>query len=311
MDICLVQNILQIEETGILDELTKAAIKNFQYTLGIPATGELTDDTYNKLILRSNTQNSAKENTDKIIDHPSLNLDATTDLAESALKINTKYLDSDQYYADKQTKIEYIFLHHTAGWNNPYSVVEDWNKDSRGRIGTTYVIGGTSIKSNAEYDGTVVQCIPDLFWASHLGSFKEHGIVFNMHKNSIGIELCNFGALTKKNDKYFTYAGSEVNKSEVIEVNFRGNKYWHSYSEKQLKSLNELLKLLIKKYNISTSTGLAKLAKFNPKTAFDWMPEACSGKIKGILSHTNVRKDKLDVYPHPGLINLLNKIWLE
>ena len=39
--------------------------------------------------------------------------------------------------------------------------------------------------------------------------------------------------------------------------------------------------------------------------AFEWNKAVCEGKIKGIINHTNVRKDKSDMFPQPELIEML------
>lgn len=299
MDICQIQQLLKVVETGEYDQITVAAVKNFQLRMGIPPTGLLDDKTLNKL-------KNIGYNEMEIINHNDIG--ATSDLSESKFIINTKLLDSNQYNSDKCNKIEYIFIHHTAGWHDPIKVIEDWNTDQRGKIGTQFVIGGSSITNNDNVsDGKVVQCIPDLYWAAHLGSFKEHGININMHKNSIGIELCNFGWLTKKGSKYITYSGQTAHNNQVTNVSFRGYDYWHDYSDKQLDSLYNLIIYLANKYNVDVQQGLPYNLK-NSRPAFEWSKEACDGKIKGLLSHTNVRKDKFDVYPNKKLINLLMKI---
>lgn len=313
-----IQKFLGIAQTGMWDLYTSAAVKNFQLRMNLPGTGVLDDITYNKIL--------------KFIPKQEINMEpkqedfrGTTDLSEQLatkqvvippMVIN--YLPSNQYCTDKVIKYEYIFIHHTSGWHDPKKTVQDWASDSRGRIGVQYVIGGKSIKDDITEDGKIVKCIPDNYWAYHLGSTTADGINPYMHKNSIGIELCNFGYLTKKGSKFITYTGAEVIEHNVIDLGyeFRGYRYWHSYSDKQLASLEQLLKYLIVTYNITTNFGLPGMIRSNvdPKHlasnayAFDYYPNATAGRVKGILSHTNVRKDKTDVYPHPKLIELLKSI---
>lgn len=298
MDICKIQELLGIDQTGEYSPITIAALKNFQVKNNIPATGILNTDTEKALMLLDSPKSN--HNLEGITD-----ISHTSDLSE--LKILQKPLKSSEYYADKQNKVEYIFIHHTAGNDNPYAVVDDWNSDSRGRIGTQFVIGGKNINGSDKYDGTILQCIPDLHWASHLGSYKEHGINLNMHKNSIGIELCNFGQLTQKGSKFYTYTNTEVPSTSVYPLKFRGYDYWHSYSEKQLEALYQLLINLGNKYNIDLSKGLPSMIPKSGIYAFDYNISAVQGNIKGILTHTNVRKDKVDCYPHINLINMLKR----
>jgi len=309
-----IQKALSIETTGFDNMQTRAAVKNFQLRMNLPGTGIIDDLTYQKLLNIMPTIKD-KEIKKEIIMDQHVDISATTDLSETRpniirpITLIEKYLSNDQYCRDPVTKYEYIFIHHTSGWDNPLNTVSDWQADTRGKIGVQYVIGGKSIKndSTTDYDGKIVKCIPDNFWAYHLGSTTTDGINPYMHKNSIGIELCNFGYLTKNNSSFKTYTGADVDSSQVIDLKFkfRGYQYWHNYSNKQLESLNGLLKYLISKYNIDVNSGLKSFIHTSPITAFDYNPMAAAGKIKGILSHTNVRKDKTDVYPHPKLIQML------
>ena len=58
---------------------------------------------------------------------------------------------------------------------------------------------------------------------------------------------------------------------------------------------------------INLSAGLPALLKsgMDPIKAFDYQVEADTGKITGLWTHSNVRKDKLDCYPHHKLVELL------
>jgi hypothetical protein len=89
---------------------------------------------------------------------------------------------------------EWVFLHHTAGWQNPYNVIKAWDADKNGPIATEFVMGGPSVKGNdTQYDGELVQAFPQGNWGYHLG---KNGLQA-MHVNSVGIEVCNFGYMLK------------------------------------------------------------------------------------------------------------------
>lgn len=310
--ICDIQFLLSIEETGVLDQHTQSAIKNFQIKLGMAPTGQLDDVTYKKIIDR----HGPIQERESLLKTELIDDKCTTDVSEtsSAYEFYTSMLSPDEYVTDygKVPNKRYIFLHHTSGWNDPFNAVKDWENDKRGRIGTHYVIGGINIKNNDEqFDGDVVQCIPDEYFAWHLGSTSEHGINFEMHKTSIGIELCNFGWLTQKNGKFYTYTGQIVPEKYVCDLGykFRGYQYWHKYTDKQLNSLEHLLIMLSKKYNINLAKGLQnRLKTMDPLKAFSLYSDAVSGKVQGLLSHTNVRKDKYDVFPQPELVELLKNL---
>jgi N-acetyl-anhydromuramyl-L-alanine amidase AmpD len=305
-DICKIQQILGFEENGILDEHTKAGIKNFQIKLGFTPTGVLDTKTFEAFSKRYDLDSI------KVTERDS---DASTDLSETdiAYEIDELMLSRDEYVTEygKIKNRKHIFLHHTSGWNDPYSTIKSWESDTRGKIGTHFVIGGINLKTNdAKFDGKIVKCIPDDFFGWHLGSTTKDGINFEMHKTSIGIEICNFGYLTQKNGKFYTYTNQEVPSKYVEDLGFkfRGYQYWHKYTDEQIDSLQNLLIMLSKKYSIDLSKGLAeRLLKLSANDAFEHSKEILTGTVTGILSHTNVRKDKTDVSPQKKLVSMLKK----
>ena len=204
-------------------------------------------------------------------------------------------------YVDDITEKEYLFLHHTAGWNNPYKVIDSWGRDSRGRIATEFVIGGQKIDTgDTTYDGDIVQAFPEDFYAYHLGSTGSS----YMHSHSVGIEICNFGYL--KDGK--TYVGTRAKEDQIctLEEPFKNYTQWHKYSDKQIKSAQLLIEHVGERNGIDIREGLPELIrKHGPTKAFDFNQDAYSGKIKGLLTHTNVRKDKSDCFPQAELVDML------
>jgi hypothetical protein len=232
---------------------------------------------------------------------------ADTDTKTSATWIETYHLPEGEFVKSETAK-KYIFIHHTAGRHNPYSVVDEWARDQRGRIGTNYVIGGVPAnadltkltKPQMEHDGRILQSIDDKFWGYHLG---PNGSSF-MTSHSLSIEICSAGILTQKNGKYYTWYNQEVhpNQVEVLPTPFRGSKYYHKYSPKQLQSLEALLRHLSDKHDINLKDGMQRLGIGG---MFEYDQRAWAGAITGLLSHTNVRKDKSDVFPQPELIRMI------
>jgi hypothetical protein len=223
------------------------------------------------------------------------------------LVINKFPLSANQYMAGP-TKKEYIFLHHTAGWNDPYKTVTDWEKDNRGRVATQYVIGGPNIRNgDLTFDGIVVECFDDKAYAGHLGRVNSH----YMHTHSVGIEICNFGFLKPAGAGYVTYTGQLVDADQVTDLGytFRGYRYWHKYSDEQIQSLKKLIRHVAKLHGINITKGLIERLKvMEEDEAFEYDVNISNGQIKGILSHTNVRKDKMDIYPCPRLIKMLKSL---
>ena len=56
---------------------------------------------------------------------------------------------------------------------------------------------------------------------------------------------------------------------------------------------------------IDITEGLPKWIKQNGAAAFEFNQDAYYGKVKGILTHTNTRKDKFDMFPQQELLDML------
>jgi hypothetical protein len=229
------------------------------------------------------------------------------------------YLPKGEYLAGP-TKKEWFFLHHTAGWENPYRVIDSWARDNRGAVATEFLIGGPRITDNdTTHDGQIVKAIPAGGYGWHLGVGRR-----KVHTNSVGVELNNFGYLTKggyykkvdgKNTwirkqpgKFYTYVGTEVHDDQVIDLGkeFRGYRYWHNYSKRQLTSLKSLCKYIQERDSIDMSKGLPELIrKHGAFEAFDFCNVAYVEANPGLWCHTNVQKGKFDLYPHPELVEIL------
>lgn len=294
------------------------AVKAIQGKLGIKQDGDF-GPTTEKHVKEFQTKN--KLTSDGVVGNATakamgidLNEFLETDLSnnvvphKSGLVIHKSYLDKNEYLVGTKEKI-YLFLHHTAGWNNPYSVIRSWNNDDRGRIATQFVIGGISIKDNdAKHDGEVVECFPDSGYAYHLGANGSS----KLHPQSVGIEICNFGQLTLKDGKFYNYVNVEVPKKYVCDLGykFRGYQYWHAYTDQQIESTRLLILEIARRHpKINITKGLKDwLATKTPAEAFDYNSDAYLGKVEGLLTHTNTRKDKFDLSPQPKMIEMIKAL---
>jgi N-acetyl-anhydromuramyl-L-alanine amidase AmpD len=290
------QKALGIGADGIFGPGTAAAVYQFQLEHNLTADSIVGSKTWEALGIDTDQSSSAEE---------------SEYVTKDGLVIDKEYLDKDQYVRD-YGKIEPLgfFIHHTAGWDNPYKTIRSWNTDTRGRVATQYVIGGTNVKGKeAKYDGVVVECFPNNYLGWHLGKVGK----FAISKFSGGVELNNFGYLTKKGDKYYTYVNTEVKPEFVCDLGyeFRGHQYWHAYSDKQIESLRLLLSHLKDIYpKMDLVNGLPKLLKegVHPKDAFEFNEDAYNAKQFGLWTHTNVRKDKFDCFPQPELVEMLKNL---
>ena len=274
------QAYLKIKVDGDFGPKTEEAVKKFQRENGLTPDGVVGSKTWNKM------------------GFVSTDLSETT-LSTSELIINQKYMDKDEYLVGP-TKKEYLFLHHTAGGHDPYGVVKMWNNDTRGRIGTEFVLGGQSaFNGNDLYDGVIVQAFPEGAYGWHLGN---NGSDY-MHSHSVGIEVCNFGFI--KDGK--TYTGQKADPKQIVELTkpFRGYKFWHRYSDKQLSTLKALILHIAERDNIDVRKGLVEEIRKNGAAAFEWNENAFYGRVKGMWTHTNTRKDKVDMFPQQELMDML------
>ena len=234
------------------------------------------------------------------------------------LNIVQSYLPKGEYYPSSEYK-RWIFIHHTAGWNNPFNTIKHWGADSRGKVATEFCIGGQKITdNNNEFDGIVAQAFPDGGYGWHLGIGNNI-----MHRASVGIECNNFGYLTKggyykrinnqkvfitkESNKYYTYVGTEASRCQIVELKeeFRGYKFWHRYSDKQLIELSNTIKYIGERDDIDYRKGLPSLVKEQGAKAFDVCDVNMCNNTRGLWSHSNVRTTKFDMFPQEELLDML------
>ena len=301
------QQKLKITADGIFGQQTLHAVLNFQRQNNLQPDGIVGPLTWSLLLSSPRTGVSHTPN----VSHTPIFDPMVGELVEP-------YLLPENAYFSKPTNKKWIFLHHTAGWQNPYRDIDSWAKRPDRKIATEFVIGGQSIHNdNTDHDGKILQAIPNNGWAWHLGIGNQR-----MHRESIGIELNSFGYLTKgyfekrvngklqsiERDKnaYYTYVSQEVHRDQVItlEQPFRGYDHWHRYSSKQIKSLKLLLEHLANEHNIDIRKGLPDLIRKKGAKAFDIISIQLCINNPGIWSHTNV-SHKTDVSPQPELMEML------
>jgi peptidoglycan hydrolase-like protein with peptidoglycan-binding domain len=297
-EVIRLQKILNIIPDGKFGPQTEKAVMRFQLEKQLIVDGIVGTQTWQMLSL-------TKSNGEAI--------DEDSDIRSQYFKtqynqlIHKYYLDKNEYL-QKKGKNQYCFLHHTAGLENPYRVIDSWNKDTRGKIATEFVIGGQSHKDNSsKYDGAVVQAFPESGYGWHLGKTGSG----SMNSQSVGIEICSVGYLEEDMGKYYTYFESSTHEDQIIKLDdfFKKYQYWHKYSDKQIDQVDKLLRYIAERDEIDMRLGLQQwIKKFGPKQAFEFQEDAYYGKVKGLLTHTNVRRDKSDCYPDERLVEVILKL---
>ena len=113
------QEALEISADGIFGSDTEAAVMKVQIDNNLVVDG----------IVGPNTWEVIGIDTEQVVEP-----EESEYVTKDGLVIDRAYLDKDQYVRD-YGKIEPLgfFIHHTAGWDNPYKTIASWNRDTRGR----------------------------------------------------------------------------------------------------------------------------------------------------------------------------------
>ncbi|NKC02041.1 MAG: hypothetical protein GKR90_26565 [Pseudomonadales bacterium] len=292
-DVKTLQTALKITVDGHFGPLTEKAVIRFQLSNNFPVTGIVDSPVWtlllNKPILVLDEIDEDSDISDEYF------------ITEYNQTIHRYYLPKGEYVNGPITN-EYIFLHHTAGRENPYRTVDHWGRDKRGRVATEFVLGGRNHRTgDTEYDGVMVQAFPEKCQGWHLGRTGSGW----MNRHSVGLEICCAGYL---DENYKTYFNSKCADTEVVELEkpFRGHSIWHTYSEKQIKETEKWIKFVAERDNIDIRMGLQQyIHEHGAHKAFGFHEDAFYGKVKGLLTHTNVRRDKSDCYPHPDFVDMI------
>jgi hypothetical protein len=204
--------------------------------------------------------------------------------------MNLKQIPFNNYVREESAKKQ-IVLHHTAGGGKGEIVYQGWQAD-RTPVATCVAVSR---------DGEIIQGFASRFWGYHLGMQVKHFGKLpykNLDKQSIGIELCNWGPLTLKAGQYKNYVNGVVDADEVIELEYKGFKYWQKYTDDQIESVRLLLLHWGKKYGVNL--------EYN-EDIWAVSPRALKAE-SGVFTHNSYRPDKADIYPYPPLIEMLKNL---
>lgn len=267
------QKLLNITVDGVFGDDTEKAVKEYQLKNNLTVDGIVGNKTWNKL-----TNTSIIDTTKPFIEN--------------------YFLKPNQYLQGNYSK-EYIITHHTASYDNPYSVIQNWDNTPE-RVATDFVIGGVNpLNGRNIYDGKILRAFPDGNSSYHIGASGSS----YMNTHSVGIELTNIGWI--KDGR--TYVNTKPQPQYIYHLDkpFRGYTEYQKYSDKQLQSLKELLLYISNRDNIDLHIGLYQWIKKEGARAFEFKEEAYKGKVKGLLTHCNLRKDKSDCFPQQELLDMI------
>jgi hypothetical protein len=273
------QDFLKIPVDGDFGPKTESAVKSYQKKNGLVVDGVVGPKTWAHMGIL-NTDNA--ENIEVI----------------KALEIKKHYMPVGTYFPGPVKK-QWIFLHHTAGWENPYQVADMWARDNRGNVATEFILGGQSVRNgDTKFDGELIQCFPEGGYGWHTGTGNSV-----MHRNSVAIEVCNMGQIV--NGKTYVNTPADPNQIVKLAKPFRGFQFWHKYSDAQIETLKQWILFVADKYDIDPRVGLVEYVKARGADGFDVLDLDRANKTPGMYSHTNIIRGKVDMFPQQELIDML------
>ena len=185
--------------------------------------------------------------------------------------------------------IEMIVMHYTASGST--AGVVSWFMNPNSKVSAHYIVGR---------DGEIVQVVKDECRAHHAGQGpmpgqseeigerrRKRNRIIQPNSRALGIEMVNWGPLTKRGDKYYTWMDNEC-PGEVV---FKNGTYWQAYTEPQLASVIRLVTHLCKKHNVPAQYPPLGPGTFDPD-------DKTLAAFKGILGHSALDNQKSDPGPH-------------
>ena len=156
-------------------------------------------------------------------------------MQKNVKKMTLNYSPNFDHKKRDKKKIKYLIYHYTGMKNDKLAIKK-----------LTSLYSNVSCHYYITKSGKLIQMVPDLFVAWHAGE-SYWGNDKSLNYNSIGIEISNPG---------------------------HGNGY-RNFSDKQIKCLIRISKLIIKKYNIDKNkilghSDIAPLRKIDPGEKFPW-----------------------------------------
>lgn len=249
------------EIDGLIGPLSRKAISKYQKSLYLPSTGEVDEMTEYAIRLGLKFDNSLKL--------------SSPDPSKGC---------KGNYFAEETDKTSIVY-HHTAGrtvtksGTNNTGFFWGWEEAIGTRIATHFSIG---------IDGKIYCHFNPSFWAHHLGIPGNGPRNVRMNKASVSIELVNEGAVWKKDNRWKFWAGTLRRNISPVRKSWREYEYWANYSQEQIESLKILTLFYSKLYDIPLNFV---------DTTLELDENVLSEKFDGVYSHSNVRKDKVDVSP--------------
>lgn len=215
--------------------------------------------------------------------------------------LNVVNVEFESHYFKTLFAKKQIIWHHSAGWDNARGMFDWWKKDKVIHVATAIGISD---------DGTVWKGFDESYWAASIGckasvftqndvtlKYRNGRIINNqaLDESAVAVEVCNWGSLTEKDGKFYTWSNHQLPAEKVIELNYKGIKYFEIYTDAEIKTLKYWTLLNALRFDIPLEYSYDQFFTVNRK--------ALSGE-KGVYTHNSYRFDKNDVSPQPKLIEM-------
>ncbi len=208
-------------------------------------------------------------------------------LYQRLLKVVDLQNFAGNFYKETYTKRQIIW-HHSAGWDDARGMYDWWRQDGAYHVATAIGIVDA---------GTVFRGYDEQFWAHHIG--MQHPLNVLRNQQSVAVEICNWGALTETPEGLKTWAGAIVPKNKAIELNYKGIKYYETYTDAEIESLKRWTLLNALRFDIPVAYREADMWAVS-KNGIEG--------VAGIYTHNSFISWKSDVSPQPKLIAMAKKL---
>ena len=211
--------------------------------------------------------------------------------------IKTLTFPEDQYYKEVYPKKQ-IVLHHTASGRGIDGDFKHWLNTPE-RIATCVII---------DAEGVVFQLFSSKYWGHHLGvkldtfskmkTTNQSNMLLN--RQAIAVEIDNWGGLTKKEGKWYSYTNTLVHDENVVEYpqGYRDFFAFEKYTAKQIETTKQLILYWADLYKIPLNYN---------EDMWDVSAKALEGTA-GIFTHNSYRSDKSDLHPQAEMIEMLKSL---
>ena len=226
---------------------------------------------------------------------------------------------ADEYYPEICIKRQ-IIGHYSAGRDNARQMFEIWDMDYRvdkatGEKKTRRVACPLGMGD----DGIVYQGYDERCYAGHIGLTEKNsewkfanklplGLIKYLNgphstmleKQSIGLEICNGGPLTKTDRGWETWFKQVIpeEKIQFYEKPFRGFKAFEKFTSEEINSTWLLYRKLCKEHDIPTTYN---------EDMWDLSERAIRGDA-GIWTHVAFTTTRADWHPQPEMIEMLKAL---